>query len=369
MSLKDFEKYLGSEEETVVLTGGGAFGLPIGNVAPWNAGDMYLVNGYGAHDILVKEGLTPDGFRKGMAKEDGSPSWHWCYYRPVHYKNAQAAMEIVNPNNNFGPQLIYQVATAVPSILNMSAETQEAFKSPEIVYDIPRGSASGKTARIPYHFVWLPSVVVAVAKALGYAVPDFGFSDLTNTREFTPDEELAIKLFGDGDDFDNSVAFLQRQAIWEALGEKVVFASQPMGAKNAKGVVAKDSTTSEKLSECLAIATRPWKGIYASIGNIADPRPDKKGTDRVGRFTVCSRMFDDKEAAVAYVEGLKAARTARESATVPTPAYPSSWVDMQDEFESAFGSSLTSGKSKPAVMKELDISGQDYDAWKNYLGL
>lgn len=203
-------------------------------------------------------------------------------------------------------------------VANVDAEN--LIKWPEwISMEVKITTLGSRKHRHELHMIALPAAVASAAKALGYDVPEMNFRDLAGTQVIF-DDALALRLVGLGDDKEaylKSDLWLQRSAIWAALGEPDAAKYQP------KGTGTKFDTEADKLSACLHILTQPWKSaIYARLVQVPDPRVDAVYGDESKRLTIpaLTEIFPNEAAAKqAGADELKArAERNAASATVST---------------------------------------------------
>jgi len=318
-----------------------------GFLAPWSMRIVYtfLVEG-------EDESLHPD------FEQVYNSGWHKLYY--VDYDAAKAASD--QSGQQFAPQTIHRLQANTSEVLNIA--DPEAFGD-TIGFDIPVATMRKSKKFAYYQLVFLPSVVHAMAELYsdGKAkLPPVSFDALLG-EDTVFDDEFFAKYCGDPDiknDWVNSVFGQQRATLWKALGEDDV---------RKYTVDGKKKTDAELLSATLEAITVPWDGVWAYVVRGYDPRPDAvtSSGDHV-RMPIIMKVFWDKEEALAYAEQeglLPDKEESEEQSTVPD--LPASWKELsQEDWTTALAEALAAGKSRPVMMKELDVTASELSAWIKY---
>jgi len=266
------------------------------------------------------------------------------------------------------PQGVWQFKAARGSILNfVDEEAAKRFSDP-MRFEVNVSTLGAWKHRHELHFIALPALVSAIAKALGYEVPGFELGELLNPQNIFTDvlqyrmighpdagaqesyqfsqlvqwvgkeesleqheaaalareyliaseegadspvpAEYLVPLRGMKIPWEYSILGQRRAMLWEARGES------NFRAYTLKGTGTTFDTKSEKLSKCLSYLAYPWRQpLLARLQTVADPRVDATftGSDgQVKRLTIPAivEFFVSEEAAWAAAEKELAARKA-----------------------------------------------------------
>lgn len=276
--------------------------------------------------------------------------------------------------STYGPETAWVIEIPKSTILNLTPDVLEKFQD-NVRYDVEVKTPSSKKYRHAYHLIALPHAVQAMALLLGYITePVFNSNELVQQdRDYS--DEFQKEYIGDPDNgkidamLDSELG-RRRAALWAALGE-----DDPKNYRMSGS--GKFATTSEKLSNCLAIVERVWTSpVYAEVVSYFDPRVDSVNSSNGNRNRIAAlvRIFKSEAEAKAAADEQLAARAARDGGSPATasgggpakPALPDTWAGLEDEFKA----SLAEYINKPAVIaaKDLGITPDEFNAWKTYLG-
>ena len=350
-------------EKTVDIPTGGDF-VPSGIIGKITAGVFYRVG-------WVETDLAQFGDQFKPVLQVPSTTGKFRYY----FKDRDEANSAAEAcGSTYGSETAWVLEVPKGTVLNLTADILEKFQD-NIRYDVEVKTPSSKKSRHLYHLVALPHAVQAMAQLLGYITePIFNTNELVQQdREFT--DEFQKEYIGDPDNgkvegmLDSELG-RRRAALWAALGENDAKAYRMAGT-------GKFATTSEKLSNCLAIVERVWTApVYAEIVSYLDPRVDSVNSSNGNRNRIAAlvRIFKSEAEAKAAAEEQLAARAARDGNAPATasgggpakPALPDAWTGLEAEFKA----SLAEYTNKPAVIaaKDLGITPDEFNAWKSYLG-
>lgn len=366
MDLSVFEEGL-VEEGSIVPTSGQGFAFPLGNTGPWKKYDAFEVSGWNAAAIADSsaEGDKPDVVVVGRnAGENGT--WDKLYYKPSRY---EAAIKIQKAVKN--AEKVW-----VTTVMQFGLGAEEVIPEPlefELVYSVPKRSYGQKNSQ-GYQLITLPSIVNAYAHMRGWEVPEFGFRELTDVRNFTPFVDDDLSKYWDK-------LLLQRAELWKSLGETNMKADTFMGAANKDGkeIVGPTITTSEKLSAALKFATLTWTGKFlARVGLVADP-----GSER-GRIPVVISIFDNEETALSSINREDVAVVSEYSdmhfpesfrGTMSIDEYAEVLRDDTKEVYTTYKTApigpkkVTAKAALNAKLAEFELSEKQYEAWAGKLGL
>lgn len=350
-------------ETTVDIPTGGDF-VPSGIIGKVTAGVFYRVG-------WVETDLAEFGDQfKPVLKVPSSTNKFRYYFKDRDEANAAAEA----CGSTYGSETAWVLEVPKASILNLTADVLEKFQD-NVRYDVEVKTPSSKKSRHLYHLIALPHAVQTMALLLGYITePIFNTNELVQPdREYN--DEFQKEYIGDPDNgkvegmLDSELG-RRRAALWAALGE-----TDPKNYRMAG--TGKFATTSEKLSNCLAIVERVWTSpVYAEVVSYFDPRVDSVNSSNGNRNRVAAlvRIFKSETDAKAAAEEQLAARAARDGGTPAhasgggpaKPALPNAWAGMEADFVD----SLKGYTNKPAVIaaKDLGITPDEFNAWKAYLG-
>ena len=365
------------ENETqVVVQPFSGFPFPYGNIGPWHKADLYVVSGYNILNALVMAGLKPDDATSIDKGDDGS--FERAYYVQSRRVDADAAQKLVTELNNqtrvelgkeplrvFGANLVVQYSVPTGDVLPSPANF-------EMKWDVDKRGWGTRNSEA-YQLVTLTSSVWALAKLLGFTVPDISFSEIANPKEIDIAEADIPQLW---DQYT-----MQRKALWEALGEPRVEVYMAKGMVDAKGKVVngKYVTQSDTLSKILKLATNSWSGkLYYSMGQCGHPSGR-------GRIPVVMRAWHNKQDAEIYLAEREARRLEggenyEEAVTVNEWAdyyvmdglSPEIFADALSKdilplvagFENATGAAkLIAGKTLQAKIAEYGMTQEQWQKW------
>ena len=349
--------FLGDEQVTIPT--GGDF-TPSGLIGQISAGVAYRV-GWVETDLAQNPEFKPTLIVP-------SATGKFRYYFATK-DEADAAAEACG--STFGSETVWVLETPTSTVLNLQDPEARAKFGEQIRYDIEIKTPSSVKSRHLYHLIALPLAVQAMALAMGYIQePVFNVNELVRPDEEQYTDEFQKDYIGDPDNKKvegmlDSVLGKRRAELWAALGEKDAKAYRTMGS-------GKFATTSEKLSNCLAIVERVWKApVWGEILSVHDPRIGAVNNSNGNRLRVAAivRLFANKEAAQVAADEQNAARAARDGGAPATasggtlkPALPKDWKDIG---EAEFLSELKNYAKKPAVLaaKDLGITPDEFNAW------
>jgi len=350
----------GSDKDAIIPTGGGEF-APSGFIAPWSAGIVtrFYTKSDQANDVGA-DFVKHDS--KGGAQ--------------LYYKDYTAATEAAKHLGEGILNSVWRFQARVSDVLNIADKSK--FQSPILAFDCDIASLVSKR-RHAYHQIALPMAVYAVARGYDFDVPVFDISELTDRNTIFNDEFYA-KMVGNPDANPNepdhwlkSVLWQRRAALWAALGEP-----DPMKHINPEAERGRENlrTNADDLIECLKVVNRTWVNPqWARIVNVNDPKPDAVLPDgRRLTIPVVYELFHDRSAAEAAATALQGdsdeEHTAKPASAGSEPPTPSSWAGLgTDTWMAALGDAVASGKNLPTMMRELDVSKNDVEAWRAYMKL
>jgi len=363
---------ISTETEDLAIMPSEGMAFPAGSlIAKWKAGVFYS---FGVPDDVDYEEYVgeEDGIAApGMIVPKGS--YKWLYYRD--YSAAKNAYEILSPEQvekGFKPTSDWVFYTDVSSVLNRTTEAKETLKERvgnTLLYSSRVQTLRTGNSRYPaknrhgFCLIALPAAVAATADLLGYENAGFDLTELTEPRDDADyTDEFFTQMCGDLEGrYDDSVLFIRRASLWASLGEDNPKAQAMKGSVTASGRPNSLATSSERLSQCLAIAQGRWKKpLWARVVTVNDPLPTNGFRPR---FPALTEIYTSEEEAR---EAAKADLEARGEEVDDAPALPENWSDYRAEFIEAV-KSYDGPKTAPKIKAELDCSKAEYEAWVAYI--
>lgn len=350
------------KDEAIKLPNGGDF-VPSGLIAQWYAKVVFSF--YAAADSDQWD--TPD-FPKPEGRRAQGKGFRYYYNGPAEAKKAAELLAV-----EINPQQVWRFVATRESVLNIAdSEVLAKFSDPIIFDNVQVSTLKSAKHRHELHMIALPAAVAAAAKVLGYESAGFDLSELSDNQTVYT-EEFAVKMIGDKDakkdtddkHYTKSVLWQRRVELWKSLGESDPFTYQVQGEKYV--------TKAPKLAECLGIIAYPWtSAIPLRLVNVNDPRADatfesQSGEDKRMTIPVIYEIFSDLDAAktVASKElSDRAAKNGNSNGHAPSPAIPSVWADIPDEWNKLIVSlkAEMNGKPRPIVLKMLKAREKDLAA-------
>jgi len=289
--------------------------------------------------------------------------WHWYYFKDEAL--AREAVETADTEFKTA-NLIWHFETQKKDVLNFGPEAQAAFGD-TISWSAQVKSLGSTKYRHEYHMIALPSAVDAYARNLGFSTPGFDLSELIGDNPLAGTDPFHFEMIGhpdvkdesDPQHYTNSVLWKRRAALWEALGEP-----------NAKAFRMIDDgtkfdTTSERLSQVLAIANRVWASpIWLKLVSVRDPR--------VGATMSIPAIFDiyenkeDAQQAVQVPEGQASSAPVASGGV----AVPAAWAEVADQWATSFAEFKAANPTLNALtvtkaVSQLGVTEAEITAWYN----
>lgn len=382
--------FLGDEQ--VKLPVGGDYPAT-GFIALWKASMLYSLRSEADWKGASQNGEVPYLARRKQSDK-------FKYYFLTHAEAKYAAEQSPEGKKDAFINQVWYFETAISNVLNVEAEHKEKFGDP-MSYELQVNTLRSKKGRHEFHMLALPAAVTAVAHLLGYAVPSFSLAELLDPDAIFTDD-FQKQMIGDPDsgDYESSVLWGRRAAIWTALGEKDAHTYNPIATSEVKPT--KFDTKSEKLSTCLGIVARNWvQPAWLRLLPIPNPRVDAvTGEDRKRlNVPVIAEIFATPQAAAEAAQtelNSKAAASGNDapkvsvsapatvSSSVPAngklPAIPGNWVGMDADWKASVIAvkGQYAGKPKPVIIAGLKAqndtlvqayaaTAEEFIAWLDYV--
>lgn len=344
-------------DEKVETPTGGEF-TPSGIISSWHGLMVYTFSSQTPLDKEFADKANAYNLRSG---------WHWYYFKDEAL--AREAVETADTQFKTA-NLIWHFETEKKNVLNFGPEAQAAFGD-SISYSVQVKSLGSTKYRHEYHMISLPTAVDAYARNLGFDTPGFDLSELIGDNPLVGTDPFHFEMIGNPDvrdesdpqHYTNSVLWKRRAALWEALGETNAKAFRMIGDGT------KFDTTSEKLSQALAIANRVWRSsVWLKLVNITDPR--------VGAQLSIPAIFDiyeNKEEAQAAVQTDRAEtgniqRVPAQASATSTPPVPEAWKEAVADWMIYFADFRKENPSlNPVVIgkatSQLGVTEEEIRTW------
>lgn len=345
-------------DEAVKLPVGGDFPAT-GFIGNWKASILYTVRS--SADWRKDDGMEVNA----LARRKQGEAFKYYFTDAAEAKHARE----VAPEGEKATFVneVWYFQTALAEVLNVAAESKPSFSDP-MSYEVQINTLRSKKQRHAFHFMALPSAVATVARLLNYAAPPFSLAELLDPDAIFTDD-FRTQMIGDPDsgEYETSLLWQRRAALWQALGEKDAH------RYTAKGAGTKFDTESDKLSQCLGIVSRNWtRPQWLRLLPVPDPRVDAVYGDERKRLNVpvIAEIFADAKAAQAAAQaeldaratatGGEAEKVSAPSAVAPSPngqrpPVPANWAGMESDWMSSVQAVKAeyAGKAKPVVIAGL----------------
>jgi len=405
-----FGNLLGEESEIKIPEGGGTF-LNTGFIGPMMTKKLFKI--WSREDIQHYDLPYKEGVDYTVRGKEGS---HWYYF-----VNEDAAKATAKALEAYAPNLTWRFEMPTANILNFqSADAAEKFGQ-AISADV-RIVGLGSKYRHEYHMLSLPSMVDAAARIMGkITAPIWHCAELLECSDSDFIDEFQWRLIGHPDakktDADNfaklleavggniekaqaialgeadiegelselkgnvripwqySLLWQRRVALWKALGEDDPEVYLPIGE-------TKTCTTSQVLSDLLALTTREWKTtLWVRLHSVPDPSMSNvytsstTGNTRHGLLPVVGEIYADEAAARAAVEVEGGTPTAAASTTATDSKYPplpkvwdgvpvAQWMEvLMDKKQEVNGKLPALPPARIELAKKLECDVEDLIAW------
>lgn len=354
--------FLGLDEPSVELPSGEGF--ESGFVGPVMAAMLWKF--WSPEKIDLAEWIAEEGHR-GFTSRGREGSWFYFFQGENHEEAKTAA----NSLGAYAPNRVWQFEIPTEEVINFG----KGMSDPEATWGATIGGdcrittpASAKY-RHEFHMIALPAAVNALAQRMNY-IPEsmFSLNDLLDNQRF--DDEFQYTMIGGKDHpYQDSKLWQQRAALWAALGE------ENTAAYNSIGTGTSYDTTSEKLSQMLTIASKPWiKSTWGRLVLVPDPRVDATYGAEGKRLTIpaLTTLYANQEAAQAAVEkergeDIVAVASSKKAAGLAVPAdwtgFEDAWKDELANKKSALDGVLPTGPKLAALAKELSASVDEIRTW------
>ena len=342
------------------------------------------------------EGITdPELLCPNMQlRQEWGSGWRYYYTRK---DDADKAVKCLGSDNSFH-QLVWHLHAPVDGILNLSDEGRAKFDRPFITGDVMVTGTRSKN-RHCYHLIFLPKLVSAMAKVVGYNPEnvEFDISELSDRNSLLDDNTYAI-LFGAkaaNKEFDAAVkaemenGLSQRDAVtkvrthWVDIGRtgdiplngseyywRRAFMYEALGESNLNACrvqtrekPGKNDATSDVVINAINFVESEWgTPIYCRFETVRDPGPGaayvtQDGENRRSTMPVITEIFASAEAAQAAAgsdEDEAEGKTTKASVSAPAStgkAIPAEWQDDAAEFEAMYAELIAGIEGKPAPLQ------------------
>jgi hypothetical protein len=271
------------------------------------------------------------------------------------------------------PEVRWRVETALDDVVSLNADAKEKFERDVLSWEVELKAMQKNSPNwFNWHGLVLPSIVAAYAKLKGWKAGELGFdiSELTQPEDdIIVTDKFQLEMIGNTDvGLEGSKLFIRRKALWGALNENNVKASNP------------DDTESPQLKEALTVATSTWNSpVFARVIQVPSPKVDDTWEGNAGRvrsrIPILTDFYRNVKAAVKAYESETEAREAvyanggvmiRPSAPVSSKdgaepdatvsPIPEAWVEIPDEWlETMKAIKADIGKKpRPVIKKNLE---------------
>ena len=323
---------LGIDESvlSVVPSGGEAFGASV-FIGPWEAfmGQMFMtLTDYVLHNQDNENPAPVPDIR--IQRGD---------YYSHYYRDYAASLDAYAKltDNEYKPQSVWVMYMDTVKLVGLDDEAKKRIQDgfgEKIVLDIrtvaPRKGSGAYPAknRHQYTMIALPSVVASVADAFGHERAVWSVDELCEPDLAFTDEEFAVQFGELTGEYEESIWWRKRAALWESLGEPDARRQAVQGSLTASGKPNALATKSEILNKCLMLTQGQWgRPIWCAVTLVPDPLPEAvtKSGKRLS-IPVVTTVFRGETDATEYAQ-----RVGSEEGSPSHPSLPANWVSAGTE--------------------------------------